>query len=146
MIGSGQFLLESSQRDVAGRARRRHDSFEKGRPYLDGIHRSVAADTSQALARCDRNGRQFTNDFQNNGEGYRYGNFPTDMIIVAAIAPPRTWDPFIANDFSSLSPSTAYIDIQQYVAESISTGAYPSLMRRRRLVLAIAAAGVTFAM
>jgi peptide/nickel transport system substrate-binding protein len=88
----------------------------------------------------------FTKDFQNNGKGYRYGNFATDMIIFAAIAPYEDVDPFMANYFSSLSPNTmtgvqdstldqnltkaraiinederlkAYLDIQKYLADKM---------------------------
>jgi len=50
VIGSGPFLFDSYQPDVAFVYKRNPDWFEKGRPYLDGVRAVVITDAAQQLA------------------------------------------------------------------------------------------------
>jgi peptide/nickel transport system substrate-binding protein len=50
VIGSGPFLLDSVQPDVATTYKRNADWFEKGRPYVDAYRVAVISDTAQQQA------------------------------------------------------------------------------------------------
>jgi peptide/nickel transport system substrate-binding protein len=50
VIGSGPFIVESIQPDVAWTARRNPDWFEKGRPYVDGLRVAIVPDLQQQFA------------------------------------------------------------------------------------------------
>jgi ABC-type transport system substrate-binding protein len=50
VIGSGPFMLDSYQPDVAVTLKRFPGWFEKGQPYVDSVRAAVIADSSQQLA------------------------------------------------------------------------------------------------
>jgi peptide/nickel transport system substrate-binding protein len=50
VIGSGPFLFDGYQPDVAFSYKRNPDWFEKGRPYVDGVRAVVITDAAQQLA------------------------------------------------------------------------------------------------
>lgn len=50
VIGSGPFLLDSAQPDVAYTYKKNPDHFEKGRPNVDGLKIAVVPDSAQQLA------------------------------------------------------------------------------------------------
>jgi peptide/nickel transport system substrate-binding protein len=50
LIGSGPFILDSNQPDVAFNFRKNPNWFERGRPYIDGIRVAIVPDTSQQVA------------------------------------------------------------------------------------------------
>jgi peptide/nickel transport system substrate-binding protein len=50
VIGSGPFLLDTAQPDVAYMYKKNPDWFEKGRPYVDGVRLAVIPDAAQQLA------------------------------------------------------------------------------------------------
>lgn len=50
LVGSGPFLLDSFQPDVAFTFKRNPEYYEKGRSYVDGIHYAIIPDASQRQA------------------------------------------------------------------------------------------------
>jgi peptide/nickel transport system substrate-binding protein len=50
LIGSGPFILDSNQPDVAFNFKKNPNWFERGRPYIDGIRVAIVPDTNQQIA------------------------------------------------------------------------------------------------
>jgi peptide/nickel transport system substrate-binding protein len=50
VIGSGPFIVESVQPDVASTAKKNPDWFERGRPYVDGVRLAIVPDLQQLFA------------------------------------------------------------------------------------------------
>jgi peptide/nickel transport system substrate-binding protein len=50
LVGSGPFLLDSFQPDVAFNFKRNPEYYDKGHPYVDAVHYSIIPDASQRLA------------------------------------------------------------------------------------------------
>jgi peptide/nickel transport system substrate-binding protein len=66
MIGSGPFILETYQPDVALTFKRNPDWFEKGRPYVDGVKLAIIPDPAQRMAQFTAGNTDFVAPIQND--------------------------------------------------------------------------------
>lgn len=74
MIGSGPFVFDNFQPDVAYACKKNPDYFEKGLTYVDSLRVAVMP-------------QDYQKDYIDGGKGSHDGYFDKDMIILAGVGP-----------------------------------------------------------
>jgi peptide/nickel transport system substrate-binding protein len=86
VIGSGPFLFDSYTPDVAITYKRNPDWFEKGRPYIDGVHVAIIPDVSQQLSQFRGGNLDQIEPAANDLDSVKRDNPKADLLTGSASA------------------------------------------------------------